>query len=48
MNKKERQIIKNFVKAINELPKDKQEYVLGFAEGVATAVAQKSAADDAN
>lgn len=42
MSEEEKKIAKKLVEKLVELPKDKQEYLLGYADGVAAMAAKEN------
>jgi len=42
MSPKEKEIIQSITKAVDVLPEDKKEFILGYAEGVLAMAAQRS------
>lgn len=42
MSPKEKEIIQSITKAVDVLPEDKKEFILGYAEGVLAMAAQRA------
>lgn len=46
MSEREKQVADQFVAAVNSLPDEQRQYLLGLSDGLAMAQSKKSEADD--